>query len=329
MKTSRIRPGVPAPAWAARIGSQVLHRQAGVSYRELRSRSLVNRCDAPERPFEWTVNPYRGCAVGCRYCYATYTHGFMGITDPEDFHATVFAKTDDRQETVRGLAKALARGERVALGTATDPYQPAEARLGITRRFLETALAFPGLKLSLVTKSALVLRDLELLRQLQQRAALSVAVSLISWDAALLRRLEPWAPPPAVRLEVLRRLVTAGIRAVLFIAPVLPGLTDGEAHLDRLLRRARAAGVRRIGCNVLFLRSPTRERYLRFVATEFPRLLTAYQRAYARGAYLDSDYRQRVQARIAGLARVHGLEWMEVEPLSRPVRQQLSLWSDR
>jgi DNA repair photolyase len=296
------------------MGSADLNARGGVTYRELRTRSLVNRCSVDTMPFEWTVNPYRGCAMGCRYCYAAYTHEFMGLTVPETFHSLVYVKTDG-EETERTLQRAVRRGERIALGTATDPYQPGEAERRVTRRFLETVARQRGVRLGITTKGALVLRDVDVLRRIAERSELSVHVSLISTRADLIRRLEPLAPPPEVRLEVMRRLVEAGLEVWLGLAPVLPALTDAEADLDDLLRAVAAAGVRHAFCNVLFLRSPTREKYLRWLEAEFPRYLEAYRRAYQGRVYLRGAYRERIDQTLRRLRRHHGFE----EP--RPWRQ--------
>jgi DNA repair photolyase len=323
-----IREGVPAPNLASRMGRDAIRDSGGVRYHELATRSLLNRCLSRRMPFEWTVNPYRGCAMGCRYCYATYTHEFMGITTPEDFHSSVYVKVGGEGETARRLASVVARGELIALGTATDPYQPGEAASQVTRRFLELLARHRGVRLAITTKGALVLRDLDLLRRIHSRSSLCVSVSLISPDAGLLRRIEPWAPPPDVRIEVMRRLAEAGIRVNHLIAPVLPALTDREQDLDRLLAKVRAAGVTRMSWNVLFLRSPTKEKYLRWIAAEFPRYLEAYQRAYAGRVYLQGPYRERTRALLERLRAKHGLgdAWGEDGRRAR-VGEQLGLWS--
>jgi DNA repair photolyase len=302
-----IHPGVPAPNLAPRIGVEALRRRGDVEYRALAARSLLNRCDSPRMPFEWTVNPYRGCAMGCRYCYATYTHEYLGITTPEEFHASIYVKRGAEAETARRLASVVRRGQRIALGTATDPYQPGEAEEGVTRRFLEAVAQHRGVRIGITTKGAIILRDVELLKRIHARSALSVQVSLISLRAELLRRLEPWAPPPEVRLEVLRRLVEAGLDAGLSLTPVLPALTDREEDLDALLARAAGCGVRRVFWGLLFLRSPTKEKYLRFLAAEFPQYLEAYQQAYDGRVYLGGAYRARMSATLDRLRARHGL----------------------
>jgi DNA repair photolyase len=306
------------------MAQEDLREKGGVTYRELRARSLLNKCDAPRMPFTWTVNPYRGCAMGCRYCYATYTHEFMGIATPEDFHSLVYVKVGAEEETAKRLAGVVRRGERIALGTATDPYQPGEAESRVTRRFLEMVARHRGVRLGITTKGALVLRDVDLLQRIASRSDLSVHVSLMSPRADLLRRLEPWAPPPEVRLEMMRRLVEAGVETWLGLAPILPAITDTEGDLDRLLGLAREAGVRRLFSNVLFLRSPTREKYLRFVAAEFPRYLEAYQKAYDRRVYLGGAYRRRVHDMLDRLKQRHGFDApAREEDASSPARQLL------
>ena len=317
------RPGVPAPNLAPRMGGD-LREKGGVTYRELRARSLLNKCDVPRMPFTWTVNPYRGCAIGCRYCYATYTHEFMGIATPEEFHSLVYVKVGAEEETARRLAAVVRKRERIALGTATDPYQPGEKDARVTRRFLELVARHRGVRLGITTKGALVLRDLDLLRRINERSQLSVHVSLISSRADLLRRIEPWAPPPDVRLEMMRRLAEAGIETWLGLAPVLPALTDAEEDLDRLLGEVRRTGVRRLFSNVLFLRSPTREKYLRWLETDFPRYLEAYRNAYAGRVYLGGAYRQRLRERLVRLEEKHGFETPDGdEDEARPARQLL------
>jgi DNA repair photolyase len=317
------RPGIPAPNLAPLMGRD-LREKGGVTYRELRARSLLNKCDSPRMPFTWTVNPYRGCAMGCRYCYATYTHEFMGISTPEDFHTLVYVKVGAEEETARRLAAVVRRGERIALGTATDPYQPGEAESRVTRRFLEMVAGHRRARLGITTKGALVLRDLDLLQRINQRSELSVHVSLTSPRPDLLRRLEPLAPPPEVRIEMMRRLTEAGVETWLGLAPILPAITDAEADLDLLLGQVRAAGVRHLFSNMLFLRSPTREKYLRWLEAEFPRYLEAYRKAYEGRVYLDGPYRRRIRDRVDRLKKKHGFEApaaQEDEP--RPAHQLL------
>ena len=326
-----IHPGVPAPNLAPLLGRDTLKRRGDATYRAFTTRSLLNRCSSRSVPFEWTVNPYRGCTMGCRYCYAAYTHEYLGSSAAEDFHASIYVKRDAPGETNRRLASAIRRGQRIALGTATDPYQPGEADEGVTRRFLELVAQHRGVRLGITTKGAVILRDIDLLRRIHERGRLSIHVSLISLDTALLRRLEPWAPPPTVRLEVLRRLTAAGLDAGLSVSPVLPALTDSEADLEALLSRCAEAGVRRLSSTLLFLRSPTREKYFRWLEAEFPRYLEAYRRAYAGRVYLGGSYRARIRGLIERLRRRHGFDRIP-EDEGATARfavppAQLALWS--
>jgi DNA repair photolyase len=298
---------VAAPNLRARVGQEAIRERQGVTYKTLATRSLVNRCDSPRVPFEWTVNPYRGCAMGCRYCYAAYTHEYLGLEAAGSFHSTVFAKTGGLEEAGRTLARTARRGERVALGTATDPYQPGEADLQVTRRFLEKAAERHGLRLGITTKGAVILRDIPLLQRIHERSHLSVQVSLNSPRSELLRQLEPWAPTAEVRLLVLQRLAEASLRVGLSLSPILPALTDGEADLDELLGRAAETGVKRMWASLLFLRSPTKEKYFDFLATAFPQHLAAYRRAYSGGSFLTGAYRRRIEALVARLREKHGL----------------------
>jgi DNA repair photolyase len=217
----------------------------------------------------------------------------------------------------------------VALGTATDPYQPGEAHLQVTRRFLERAAQLRGLRLGITTKGAIILRDVDLLRRIHERSQLSVQVSLNSLDAELLRRIEPWAPPPEARIEVLRRLVRAGLRVGLSLSPILPALTDREKDLDALIGRAAAAGVRRMWASLLFLRSPTKEKYFEFLAREFPRYLEAYRRAYAGSSHLSGRYRTRLEEIVRRLREKHGLEREDAAASGAYARrpEQLDLFS--
>ena len=323
-----IKPGVPAPNLAPLMGSDDVRERGGVRYREIEARSLLNRCDSPRMPFAWTVNPYRGCAMGCRYCYAAYTHEFLGVSVPEQFHSLVYVKTGGEEETARRLGLVVKRGELIALGTATDPYQPAEVEARVTRRFLEMVARHRNVRLGIVTKGAIILRDLDLLDTINRRSHLWIRVSLISPHADLVRRLDPWAPPPAVRIDMMRRLHEAGIDAGLGLAPILPAITDDEPSIDRLLGDVAAAGVKRMFMNVLFLRSPTKEKYLRWLAAEYPRYLEAYERAYRGRVYLSGPYRDRLKETVARLKRKHGFVEQDGDDRSpAAVPEQIGLWA--
>lgn len=325
-KRSEIKPGVPAPGMAARMGETIDARR-GVEYRELRAATLVNRLSGRPMPFGWTVNPYRGCEMACRYCYARYTHEFLGQSDPEAFERRVYVKKTDRAALVAELRRARKSGLLVALGTATDPYQPAEARFEVTRRVLEAAREAPGVRLSITTKATLVARDADLLAEIARGSELSVNFSITTADPALARRLEPRAPRPDLRFGAMAALARAGIETRLFVMPVLPLITDGEDNLRALLAAARAAGASAAESNVLFLRAGTRETFFAFLAAEFPALVAEYERLYAGSAYAPRRYVAEIEARVARLASAAGFAARRRcdRPADEPRSRQLAL----
>ena len=288
------KPGVPAPGFVKRIGPVIDNRRS-VEFRPLESSELVNRINDPRFPFGWTINPFRGCEFGCRYCYARPTHSYLGHADPLEFERRIYVKHADEAKLLSRLRRARESGEEVAIGAVTDPYQPAESRFRVTRRVLEGVERVPGLRVGITTKSPSITRDLDLLRRIAAAGELMVNVSLTSLDAALLRRIEPRAPRPDLRLAAMAELAAAGVPARLFAMPVLPFLTDREAALRKLFAAARGAGAREAIWNVLFLRGETRAFFLDFIALEFPRLLPRYAALYAGGATAEAAYRERVE----------------------------------
>jgi DNA repair photolyase len=267
----------------------------------------VNKFNGRPMPFGWTVNPFRGCEMACRYCFARYTHEFLGLNDRTAFERTIYVKDADRERLIGELRRARRSGQIVAIGTATDPYQPAEGRFEVTRSVLEAARMVPGLQLSITTKSTLVSRDAALLRELSAASDVTVNLSVTTVDVALARRLEPRAPRPDLRLATMKALADAGVAARLFIMPILPRLTDVEPNLRSLLVAAREAGAIGAESNVLFLRPGTREIFLEFLAIEFPRLVPEYERLYRGSAYAPPDYVREIEARVRRLADEVGL----------------------
>jgi DNA repair photolyase len=312
---------------AERLGD-TLDERRGVEYQRLRPRDLVNKFKGRPMPFGWTVNPYRGCEMACRYCFARYTHEFLGLNDPAAFERRIYVKDADRGRLVAELRRARRSGESVAIGTATDPYQPAEGRFEVTRRVLEAARAVPGLHLSITTKSTLVSRDAGLLREISAGSDMTVNLSITTVDAALARRLEPRAPRPDLRFGVMKALADAGVAARLFIMPIVPLLTDDEANLRSLLAAARDAGAIGAESNVLFLRSGTRETFLEFLAIDFPRLVPEYERLYRGSAYAPADYVRETEERVRRLADEVGLSSRRRadRPDQRSPRQLSLVW---
>ena len=281
-------------------------------------------------PFGWTVNPFRGCEIGCRYCYARPTHEYLGHADPMDFEEVIYVKRADLGRLPRELARARDSGREVAIGTATDPYQPAESRFGVTRSVLEAVARVPGLRIGVTTKSAGIARDIDLLAAIARASDLWVNVSLISLDADLLRLVEPRAPRPERRLSTMRALTGAGIRARLFVMPVLPLITDGEAGLRALLTAAREAGAQEAISQALFLRTAAvRDVFLDFVRAEFPWALGRYLAMFPAPGSAPRAVREAVERRVERLAREAGFGARSREARVRdeapPRSRQLSL----
>jgi DNA repair photolyase len=323
------KPGIPAPAFVKRIG-EVVDRRRGAEFQVLRTRSLMNRLRGGRMPFGWTVNPFRGCELGCRYCYARPTHEYLGHSEPEEFEKRIYVKWAERGQLVADLLRARDSEQEVAIGAVTDPYQPAEARFGITRSVLEAMTRVPGLRVGLTTKSAYVTRDLGLLRQIARISELHVNFSLISLDAELLRLLEPRAPRPDLRLRAMRALAEADVPTRLFIMPVLPLINDGEPGLRALLRAARESGAREAIAQALFLRTPmTWKFFLGFIAREFPWALAGYRALYPGPGSAPVDYRGAVERRVERLAREAGFtarsREQRVSDEAPPRARQLSL----
>lgn len=323
------RPGVPAPGFVRRIGG-IIDRRRGVEFQELKSRSLMNRLIGLAMPFGWTVNPFRGCEFGCRYCYARPTHEYLGHCDPEEFEDRIYVKRTEAAQLAADLKRARDGGQEVAIGAATDPYQPAETRFQITRGVLEAMSRVPGLRIGITTKSAAITRDLDLLREITRTCDLHVNFSLVSLDADLLRLLEPRAPRPDLRLRAMRILAAAGVPTRLFIMPVLPLITDGESGLRGLLAAARSAGAREAICQALFLRTPmTWSFFLRFIEEEFPWALARYRELYPRPGSAPREYREAVERRVEEIARQTGFDARSrderVRDEATPRPRQLSL----
>lgn len=296
----------PAAGREARLG-ETLEEGKGVEYRALPCKTAIGKCSNPAMPFEHTVNPYRGCEFACRYCYARYTHEFLDLRDPLAFERQIYAKTNAPEATARDLARHDFRGEPIAIGTATDPYQPAERKFRVTRGILEKIALRRGLDVSITTKSALVLRDLDLLKRIGERSRIAVNVSLITLDAALARRLEPRAPSPDLRLRTLAKLREAGIEAGLFAMPILPGLTDAPGALRALVRRAKEADALWVKGGALFLPSAARRVFYPFLEKEFPGLLRRYRAVFDRALRNTDDYRARLRGFIGDLCLAEGV----------------------
>jgi DNA repair photolyase len=277
-----------------------------VEYFSLPVRSLLNRCTGARMPFSWTINPYRGCEFACKYCYARYTHEFMEMRDGLDFERKIYVK-QHAANLLRQEIRQVKTGEDIALGTATDPYQPAERRFEITRTILEEFAHHRGLQLGIITKSDLVLRDVALLSAIAKNNHLFVNITVTTLITGLARLLEPRAPRPDLRLEAVRRLNQAGISAGVSCSPVLPGITDSARDLGALFQASAEAGAKHIFANPLFLKPCSAAIFMPFLEKEFPQLARSYQDRYRGRAFVTQPYRKRLAGLVQKLREKHGM----------------------
>jgi DNA repair photolyase len=276
-----------------------------VEYRELEARSILNRTK-PGMPFHWTINPYRGCEFGCVYCYARYTHEFME-QDPAAFEDLIYAKAGAAQLLAKDLHKA-GRSESIAIGTATDPYQPAERLYGRMREILTVLSRERGRRISVTTKSDLVTRDIDLLLKVAETNQVNVHVTITTLDAKLARILEPRAPRPDLRLDAIRKLSAAGIGAGVSASPVLPLINDSERSLGAVAKAAKDAGAKYLWANVLFLRPASRGVFFAFLEKNFPQLIRRYRERYDDEIYLRGAYPELIRERVHRIRERYGLD---------------------
>ncbi len=271
--------------------------------------------------FDWSANPYRGCEFGCGYCYARYSHGYLGHDDPRAFERSIYVKSGFAQ-ALRDDLRRVHPGDHIAFGTATDPYQPLEERERVMLGALRVLLAAEGLSISITTKSALVARDAALLARLAERHAVHVNFSVTTVDARLARFLEPRAPTPQKRLEALATLHRHGVGAGVFLMPLLPGMTDSEADVDALVRAACEAGAERLGAQVVFLREPSRSHFLRELRRAYPRVAARYAWWTRTNSRLPGEVRDEAVRRVRAAAARHGLSMSGDGTPPRPRRPQ-------
>jgi DNA repair photolyase len=293
-----------------------------VEYREEPCHSALNRVEGMD--FRWSLNPYMGCVHRCTFCYV---RGFEQRADrPFDdrYGRSIRVKVNVAAVLACELARPSWKREPVAIGAATDPYQPAEGRYRLTRRCLEVFGAARS-PFSIVTRGPLIVRDVDVLQAAATRAAVHVSLSIPTLAPEVWRRTEPGTAPPRQRLRALRLLVDAGIDAGVGMAPILPGLSDAPAQLAEVVRAARAAGATGLWCNVLHLRPGTREHFLESLARDWPALLPRYEHLY-QTAYLDRREAEPIKARVAALRTEHAIADRRARPLEPPpTPEQLSL----
>ncbi|MBM7804287.1 DNA repair photolyase [Geodermatophilus bullaregiensis] len=280
----------------------------GVTLHEVLSRSALNPVPRGSRmPFAYTINPYRGCLHACLYCYARSTHEWLDLDAGRDFDTQIVVKTNLVEVLRRELARASWKREHVALGTNTDPYQRAEGRYRLMPGVI-AALADSGTPFSVLTKGTLARRDVPLLASAAQDVPVGFGVSVAVWDEDLHTSLEPGVPTPRARLDLVRAVTDAGLPCGVFLAPVLPGLTDRQSDLDAALEAIGAAGATGVTVVPLHLRPGAREWFSAWLAREHPALVGRYRQLYRGGAYVSAEYRAWLAERVTPLLRRHGLD---------------------
>lgn len=279
----------------------------GVVFHEVRAKSILNRVPSASRmPFQWTVNPYRGCSHSCVYCFARNSHTYLDFDAGHDFNTQVVVKVNAAEVLAARLSSPKWQREHVAMGTNTDPYQRAEGRYQLMPGIIR-ALADSGTPFSILTKGTVLARDIPLLAEVSQRVSVGIGVSIALVDRDLQRSLEPGTPSPQARLELVRKVREAGLPCGVFVAPVLPGLTDSTAQLSNLLAEVADAGATGVTVLPLYLRTGTREWFAQWLREEHPDLVPSYRQLYAKGSYADRRYRQWLAARVRPLVQRYGL----------------------
>jgi DNA repair photolyase len=323
----------PSPRGIARLAASGDEAGEGhlVEFRTLPVKSLLNKSVSRRRlGIARTINPYRGCEFGCRYCFARYTHEFMEMKNPADFERKIYIK-QNAAWLLRQEIRSLQPGELIALGTATDPWQPIERRMRVTRSILEVLAEYRGLRIGMVTKSTLIERDIDLLQRIAERSDLTVHITITTPDIDLARILEPRAPRPDLRFHTVRRLRQAGLRTGILCSPLMPGITDNAQSLDQMCRLASESGASFLSANPLFLKPCSKGTFMAFIHEHFPELEPAYATRYETDAFVSKAYARRVSYLVSAVTRKYGLSQRRLEAApaaSQTEPLQRSLWPD-
>jgi DNA repair photolyase len=283
--------------------SEAERRADQARYQEITCRSALNRVEG--MPFAWTLNPYRGCTHGCHYCFARRYHVQFEMNADDEFASVILVKRNFAEVLQRELDRPTWRREQVALGTATDPYQPIEGHYRLTRATI-AALARARTPTGLVTKGPMVVRDQDVLMDLTRAASCTVCVSVPTVDEDAWRTLEPGTAHPLQRLRAVRQLVDAGVNAGVLMAPIVPGFTSSRTKIEKTLKAIADHGARFVGCNVMYLQDGTRAHFMKFIEREFPGMKPRFERLYAR-KYPPDTYRNEIRAMVRVLQERYGL----------------------
>ena len=278
----------------------------GIQFMEVEAKSALNHVPGETLPFSWTVNPYRGCTHACSYCFARPTHTFLDLNAREDFERKIVVKVNVPERLRAELAKPSWKGEAVALGTNTDPYQWVEGRYGLTRAVWEVLIEArnPG---SVLTKSPLLTRDIDLFKELNEVAGFQASLSIPTLDEKAWRATEPATPHPRKRIEAVAELSAAGIPVGVLVAPLMPGINDSPEQVEEILRLCAEAGAGSVGGLGLHLKGEVKDIFFDWLRLHRPDLVADYERLYRRGAFLPKPERERIGRLIAGARRKAGV----------------------
>ncbi len=294
-------------------------------YREEPCRSALNRVKG--MPFKWSLNPYMGCVHRCTFCYVRAFERRADRPSDDRYGTSIRVKVNVADVLRRELARTSWERDGIAIGSATDPYQPAEGRFRLTRACIE-ALGEVHNPFGIITRGPMIVRDIDVLVEAARRADVSVTFSIPTLDDEVWRKTEPSTAHPRQRLKAVKRLVDAGIRTGVGLAPVLPGISSEPSQLAEVVRAAREAGACGVWANLLFLRPGTREHFLEALADDFPEQLHEYERLYANRAYLGAEHTKPLRAAVARLAKEHAVRdrrRVRLEPEPPVIAEQLAL----
>jgi DNA repair photolyase len=282
-------------------------------YRPLESRSILSKVNSKRgAPFSHAINPYRGCEFACRYCYARYTHEFLERS-PEEFERKIYFKENAAWLLEQELRR-MKPVTQIGLGTATDPYQPLERKQRITRSLLEVFTKFSGFTLGIVSKSTLVGRDVDLFQEIAKHNRLTIHLTVTTVNAKLARILEPRAPRPDLRIHTVAQLRQAGLRAGVLCSPLMPGITDSRSSIAAVARAAAGADASFFAAGALFLKPCSLPTFFAFVREHFPEQLPAYERRYAKSAFVSREYQRRMTELVESVCREYKLGKRYADP---------------
>jgi DNA repair photolyase len=276
-------------------------------YQEVTCRSALNRVEG--MPFTWTLNPYRGCTHGCHYCFARRYHVQFEMNADDEFASVILVKHNIVDVLRRELDRPAWTRDLVAVGTATDPYQPIEGHYKLTRQAIQV-LARGRTPISLVTKGPMVVRDIDVLQEQSRAAGCTICMSVPTVDDDAWRLLEPGTAHPLQRLRAVRELVDSGLNAGVLMAPIVPGFSSSRTKLERTIKAIADHGARFLGCNVMYLQDGTRAHFMKFIERDFPSMAPRFEKLYAK-KYPPDAYRKEVQGMVQMLQARYGLDKRE------------------